>query len=128
MAEAEPSGIRTHRDLHAWQRAMELAERVYGVTADFPGEGKFGLVAQMRRAAVSVAANIAEGYGRGRKGEFRRFLEIGRGSLFELQTHAELARRLGRLKGPALADFRESTHQTDAVLAGLLKSVKKRQT
>lgn len=119
--------IRTYRDLVAWQRAMELAEEVYRATAAFPGDEKFGLVSQMRRAAVSIPSNIAEGFGRKRRAEFKRFLEIARGSLFELQTQAELARRLGRLKGEGLKAVRDLTHELDAVLAGLVRSVMARR-
>ena len=93
METPERRPVRNYRDLVAWQKGMNLAERTYAVTAGFPDTEKFGLVSQMRRAAVSVPANIAEGFGRFRKAEFRRFLEIAIGSLFELQTLAELARR-----------------------------------
>jgi four helix bundle protein len=64
----------TYRDLIAWQRAMQLAEQVYALCGALPREERFGLSAQMRRSVRSVAANIAEGYGRGRTGEYRRFL------------------------------------------------------
>jgi four helix bundle protein len=74
-----PSDIRTYRDLVAWQKGMALAELVYRATAALPPEEKFGLVSQMRRAAVSIPANIAEGFGRAGKVEFRRYLEISRG-------------------------------------------------
>jgi len=121
-----PSDIRTYRDLVAWQKAMTLAECVYRVTTALPADERFGLVSQMRRSATSVPANIAEGFGRGRKAEFRRFLEIARGSLFELQTHAELARRMGWIKGLALTQMRDLMHELDAVLAGLIRSVKAR--
>ena len=124
---ATPKSIRTYRDLVAWQKGMELAQKVYLATKEFPAEEKYGLVAQMRRAAVSVPANVAEGFGRGRKAEFRRFLEVGRGSLFELQTQAELARRLGWIKGPGLTSMREVMRELDAVLAGLLRSVNARE-
>jgi four helix bundle protein len=119
--------IRTYRDLVAWQVGMDLAEKVYHATGLFPATEKFGLTSQMRRSAVSVAANVAEGYGRGRRLEFVRYLEISRGSLFELQTHAELARRLGWLKGPAQRELREMTRRLDALLTGLLKSAKSRK-
>jgi len=105
---------------------MDLVQTVYDLTNSFPKAEQFGLVTQMRRAAVSIPANIAEGFGRGRKAEFRRFLEIARGSLFELQTHAELARRLGWIKGRALKKTRDLAQRLDAVLAGLLASVKRR--
>ena len=122
-----PKSIRTYRDLVAWQKGMDLAEKVYCATAEFPAQEKYGLVSQMRRAAVSVPSNIAEGFGRGRKAEFRRFLEVGRGSLFELQTQAELARRLGWIRGPDLTGMRETMRELDAVLAGLLRSVNARE-
>ena len=126
MTSTSPESIRTYRDLVAWQLGMELVEMVYRLTGSFPKAEQFGLTSQMRRAAVSIPANIAEGFGRGRKAEFRRFLEIARGSLFELQTHAELARRLGWIKGRALKETRDLAQRLDAVLAGLLASVKRR--
>jgi len=127
MASESPDNIRTYRDLVAWQLAMELAEKVFRLTAEFPKSELYGMVGQMRRAAVSVPANVAEGYGRGRKAEFKRFLEIARGSLFELQTHAELARRMKWIKGKDLTKARDLTQRVDAVLTGLLKSVKRRE-
>jgi four helix bundle protein len=122
MSETPRTGVRTYRDLIAWQKAMALAERVYQATASFPDNEKFGLTAQMRRSAVSVASNIAEGFGRARKVEFRRFLDIARGSLFELQTQAELSRRLGFLKGDNLASLRDVAQELDAILTGLIRS------
>jgi len=122
-----PTNIRTYRDLAAWQKAMALAEGTDRATETLPEAERFGLVSQMRRSATSVAANVAEGFGRGRKAEFRRFLEVARGSLFELQTHAELARRLGWLKGTALTEIRDLSHEVDAILSGLIRSVKRRK-
>ena len=87
--------LRTHRDLKVWQQTMALAESVYHATAEFPLAERFGLVAQMRRAAVSVPANIAEGAARSSSKEFAKFLSVARGSLSELETQLELARRLG---------------------------------
>lgn len=82
---------RTFRDIVAWQRAMELAQWVYGFVGELPDAERFGLSMQMRRAAVSIASNIAEGYGRHSRSEFVRFLRIARGSLCELSTQIELA-------------------------------------
>jgi len=115
--------IRTYRDLAAWQRAMDLAECTYRVTEALPPDERFGLVSQMRRAAASVSANIAEGHGRGHRVEFRRYLQIARGSLCEVQTYAELTRRLGWIKGPDLTKLRDLCHEVDAILAGLLRSL-----
>jgi four helix bundle protein len=83
------------RDSIAWQRAMELAEAVYLASRSFPKEELFGLTSQVRRAAVSVASNIAEGQGRLTKGEFAHFLGIARGSVLEVETQILLALRLG---------------------------------
>jgi len=78
----------------------------------------------MRRAAVSVPSNIAEGFGRGKGPDFRRFLEIAKGSLFEVQTQGELARRMGWLKSEDLAVLRDATQRVDAVLSGLIRSIR----
>ena len=128
MAETRGSGARTYRDLVAWQKAMTLAEHAYRVTAAFPNEEKFGLVAQMRRAAVSVPSNIAEGFGRAQRLDFRRFLEMARASLFELQTQGELARRLGWLQGDGLATVRDLAREVDAILTALIRSKGTRRT
>ena len=85
----------THRDLRAWREAMHLVELVYHDTARFPVEERFGLAAQMRRAAVSVPSNIAEGAARTSTREFSQFIGIACGSLAELETQVELAVRLG---------------------------------
>ena len=124
MADEPKKGVRTYRDLVAWQLGMDLALCVYRITADFPDAERFGLIAQLRRSATSVPANIAEGYGRGGKVEFRRFLGIAKGSLFEAQTHAELARRLGWISGQPLKELRDLAQRLDAVLSGLISSIR----
>jgi four helix bundle protein len=80
------------RDLQVWQRSMQLTIAVYKLTHEFPREEMFGLTSQIRRSAVSLPSNIAEGQGRLTPGEFRQFLGIARGSNFELQTQLEIAR------------------------------------
>lgn len=85
---------RSYRKLEVWHKAMELAEAVYRVSADFPVDERFGLTSQMRRAAVSIPANIAEGYGRAARGDYVQHLAIARGSLLELETQLALAVRL----------------------------------
>lgn len=89
--------VRSYRDLIAWQRAMDLAVEVYACTKCFPKEEIYALTNQVRRAAVSVASNIAEGQGRGIGADFRHFLRISQGSLQELETQLMLANRLGYL-------------------------------
>jgi four helix bundle protein len=87
--------IRSFRDLDVWKRSMELTGMVYRLTQGFPREEMFGLSAQLRRAAVSIPSNIAEGRGRLNTREFRQFLNVARGSNCELQTQLEIARTLG---------------------------------
>ncbi len=82
-------------DLEVWRRGMAIAESVYRVTQDFPADERFGLVAQMRRAAVSVPSNIAEGHAHGRGPACAQFIRHARGSLSELRTQLQLACRLG---------------------------------
>lgn len=86
---------RNYQELQAWQQAMVLVEYIYQLTTGFPDSEKFGLISQMRRAAVSIPSNMAEGYGRGSDAEFKRFLFIARGSLTELETQWLLSQRLG---------------------------------
>ena len=86
---------RSFKDLVVWQKAYKLALEIYGITKDFPRFETYGLVQQMRRAAVSLPSNIAEGYGRKHKAEYRQFLSIAYGSLSELETQYLLAIDLG---------------------------------
>jgi four helix bundle protein len=86
--------IESYRDLKVWQRSTQLALAIYRLTAVFPRDEVFGLTSQIRRASVSVASNIAEGYGRGTRGEYRQFLCIARGSNLEVQTQLFIAREL----------------------------------
>ena len=85
----------SHEDLLVWQKAMDMTTVVYELSRDFPREEIYGLTSQMRRSAVSVASNIAEGRGRLSQGEFRQFLGTAQGSNFELQTQIAVAKRLG---------------------------------
>ena len=93
----------SYQDLVVWQRALELSLAIYRVTKAFPKEELYGLTSQMRRASVSVASNIAEGYGRGSRGEYKQFLSIARGSTLELQTQLIIANELSLIS--SLNDF-----------------------
>src|SRR5918911_4582447 len=95
MRKSNSVRIESYRDLDAWQLAMEIVVDVYRATRVFPTEEKFGLVAQLRRAAVSIPSNIAEGRGRLGAGEFRRFVSIARGSAAEVETQVAVALALG---------------------------------
>lgn len=85
---------RSHRDFPVWQQAMTLVEEVYQITARFPADERFGLSAQLRRAAVSIPSNVAEGAGRSSTGELGHYLGIALGSAAEVETQLELAVRL----------------------------------
>ncbi len=85
--------LKSYRDLDVWKLAIEVVDAVYALTASFPETERFGLVSQMQRAAVSVPANIAEGYGRSHRGDYLRFLSFARGSLCELETLLIIAHR-----------------------------------
>lgn len=86
--------IRSYRDLIAWQKSMDLVEQVYRETGGLPGDELYGLVSQLRRCAVSVPSNIAEGWGRHARHDYIRFLRMSQGSLYELATQTELCERL----------------------------------
>jgi four helix bundle protein len=112
-----------YRDLVAWQKAMDLAERIYRKTADFPLEERYGLTAQMRRAATSIPSNIAEGQGRRSSDEeFVRFLRIALGSLCELETQLELSLRLKMISAEQLSDVRPSAEEVGRLINGLIRS------
>ena len=87
--------VNSYQDLRVWQDAMALAESCYTLTRDFPREELFGLTSQIRRSATSIAANIAEGYGRDSTGSFIHFLRVSQGSLKELETHLLISKRVG---------------------------------
>ena len=87
--------MKPHHKLKVWQKAIDLVVAVYRVTEHFPKEEMYGLINQMRRAAVSIASNIAEGGARGTKAEFKKFLAIAQGSASELETQVTIAGRLG---------------------------------
>ena|SRR5436309_14897983 len=111
------------RNLRVWQQAMELTMAVYRSTASFPKHELYGLVQQMRRAAVSVASNIAEGKGRRHDKEFRQFLFHARGSLLELETQLEIAAKLEYLTGKESSEVLALATQVGRSLAGLVNSL-----
>src|SRR6187200_2383107 len=103
MSGGSEKGIRSYKDLDVWQKSMALAEGCYRVTSQFPRDEIYGMTAQMRRAAVSIPANIAEGYGRDQTGPFIQFLRIAQGSARELETHLILAERIRLVDQQAVA-------------------------
>lgn len=117
--------VKNYRDLVAWQRAVELGLETYRLTATFPDTERFGLTQQMRRAAVSIASNIAEGYGRGSTGDYLRFLKIARGGLCELETQLLFARELGYISSEQHATTQMHIDDCHRVLFGLIRAIQR---
>jgi len=117
---------RAHRDLKVWQQAMGLVTEIYTTTSSFPTQERFGLISQLQRAAVSVPANIAEGFARNGTKELLHFLSISAGSLSELDTLIELAARLGYLNNAE--ELNGKVDEVSGLLMGLSASIKRRAT
>jgi len=113
----------SYRDLIAWQKGIKLVAAIYGVTQRFPKEEVYGLTSQLRRAAVSVPSNIAEGQGRKSKAEFRHFLHNAAGSLMEVETQVTIAAVLGYLSGEKETALLSQTNELGRILNGLILSM-----
>ena len=116
--------IRNYADLVAWQKAVTLAESIYRTTDAMPREEQYGLTSQMRRAAVSIPSNIAEGQGRRSDGEFLRMLSIAHGSLRELETQVLLANRLQFLRTDVSEGALEQCHEVGRLVNGLISAIR----
>ena len=112
----------SYRDLVVWQRAVDLSVSVYQLTGEFPRQEIYGITSQMRRAAVSIASNIAEGYGRSTRKEYRNFLGIAHGSALELQTQIAIAKKLGFGKTELL----EKTENTSEEVGKMIWAIQKK--
>ena len=113
--------IQRYEDLIAWQQAYEIVIKVYQATKNFPQDERFGLTQQVQRAAVSIPSNIAEGFGRHTRPDYLRFLDMARGSTYELQTQMRIAHDLGYLDNPELMDKIE---ELERVLNGLIRALR----
>ena len=116
---------RNYRDLVAWQKAMDLVVEVYQMTKKFPQDERFGLTGQIRKAAVSVPSNIAEGNGRAHRAEYIHMLTYARGSLMELETQLAIAVRLEYSNREEAIPLWELTQDVGRLLNGLIRSLKK---
>jgi four helix bundle protein len=114
---------KSYRDLIAWQKAMDLVTLIYRSTASFPREEVYGLTSQLRRAAVSVPSNIAEGQGRQGVAEFRHFLRQACGSLMEVETQILIAERLEFVNQDAANEVLRNCAELGKILNGLIKSL-----
>jgi four helix bundle protein len=110
-------------DLTVWQRAIDLTVCIYRFTRGFPKEETYGLVSQMRRASVSVASNIAEGRGRLNAMEFRQFLGVALGSVFEIKTQLVVARRLGLGKQSSIQEAAALSEEVSKMLTALIQKL-----
>ena len=117
--------VQHYRELKVWQAAMSLAEQCYAATKSFPREELFGLTSQIRRAAASVPANIAEGQGRQHTKEFLNFLSVARGSLMEVETHLLLSQRVGLLNQSTLDSLLTMSAEISRMLSGLRRALEK---
>ncbi len=113
-----------HKKLDAWKLGVELTIDIYKMTKTFPDDERFGLISQMRRAAASIPSNMAEGAARQTKKEFMNFLCIAQGSLSELDTHLEIASRLGYLSTVARGEIEAKMLRIDKLVSGLIRSVR----
>lgn len=117
--------IQSYRDLKVWQTAMDVAASVYALTRDFPSDERYGLTSQVRRAAVSVAANIAEGYGRDSSGAYANFLRVAQGSVKEVETHLLLAMRVGVARTPDCEPILALCDEVGRMLRSLIRSIER---
>ena len=118
------SEIKSYRDLIVWQKSIDLVKSIYLFTQTFPKEEQYGLTNQMRRCAVSIPSNIAEGYGRNATGDYKRFLQIAVGSLYELQTQIEISFQLNYLDQNNFTSIIALCTEIDKMLYSLIQKVK----
>jgi four helix bundle protein len=118
---------RSYRELLVWQKARTLAVSIYRATEQFPRSEQYGLVSQLRRAAVSVASNIAEGQGRLTTGEFQHFLGQARGSLLEVETQLAISCDLGSLSRQTCEELERESYQVLGLINRLLEALRQRK-
>lgn len=116
--------IRSYQDLEVWQRAMDLVVQVYILTSEFPPDERFGLVTQMRRAAVSIPSNIAEGYARRERRDYARFISMAYGSGAELETQLKIAKQLNFSSTEKYINVEELLTQVQKMLNSLAEKLR----
>ena len=119
--------IESYKDLEVWQMAMTLAEDCYRLTAQFPKDEIYGMSSQIKRAAVSIPANIAEGYGRDQTGSFLQFLRIAQGSARELETHLILTDRIRLADIQSLMPLQDKCERISKMLRALIRAIEARK-
>ncbi|MBC8005457.1 MAG: four helix bundle protein [Verrucomicrobia bacterium] len=116
--------MKTFREIKVWQKAMDCVTKLYQYTQKFPKEELFGLTSQMRRCAVSVPSNIAEGFGRNSSIDFKRFLKISIGSLYELQTQVEISKNLKYIDEDQFDSLYKDLREIEIMLSSFISSIK----
>jgi len=116
--------MKTYREMIVWQKSVDLVTLIYLKTKNFPNEELYGLTNQIRKAAISIPSNIAEGFGRNSKNDFKRFLRISISSTFELQTQIEIAKNLQFLSDDNFKLIYEATREIEAMLSSLIRKLK----
>ncbi len=120
--------MKTYRELEVWKKAMDITVAVYNLANDFPVHERYGLTSQMQRAAVSIPANIAEGYGRLHRGDYLHHLSIARGSLTELETHITLAVRLGFVTREKVISIWDMAQEVGKMLSKMILTLQKNKS
>ena len=116
--------MKSYRDLIVWQKSVKLVTLTYEMIELFPENEKYGLTSQLKRSAISIPSNIAEGYGRNYSKDYSRFLQIARGSLYELQTQMEIAMNLNIIEEQSLAPINDLCIEIEKMLNSLIKKLK----
>ena len=115
--------MKSYRDLIVWQKSMNLVTLIYKLVLELPENEKYGLTPQIKRSAISIPSNIAEGYGRNYRKDYSRFLQIARGSLFENQTQLEIAVNIDFIKAENLNEIKELSIEVEKMLNSLIKKL-----
>ncbi|MGB3401190.1 MAG: four helix bundle protein [Microcoleaceae cyanobacterium] len=123
----ENSSIKSYQDLQVWQEAMNLVESCYHITQSFPQQEMYGMISQIRRASVSIPANIAEGYGRSNLGDYIRFLYIAQGSLKELETHLILSKRVNLTTIQVVQPVLDECETVGRLLLALIRALNRKR-
>jgi four helix bundle protein len=115
--------MKTYREIKVWQKAMLFITEIYKNTRQFPNEEIYGLTSQIRRSAVSIPSNIAEGFGRRSSNDFRRFLQISMGSLFEIHTQLEISKNLKYIDGENFDRLYQDSREIERMLSAFIDSI-----
>ncbi len=116
--------MKSYRDLIVWQKSMNLVTKIYPITKNFPAEELYGLTSQIRRSAISVPSNIAEGYGRNSTNDYIRHLQIASGSLYELQTQLEISVNLDYVTPKDFEVIDPLSKEIERMLSSLIRKIK----